>query len=110
VAHPGHFRTVFGGFVSPDGDHSKLSPSLREAGEEAYRVMRDIIEEGVRSGALRSGDPDQLSLAAWSMIHGLSMLIIEGQLPALGVDPADRASVSRATDAVTTLLETGLRA
>jgi AcrR family transcriptional regulator len=110
IAHPAHFRTVFGGFVSPDGEHSKLSPGLREAGDEAYRVMRDLIEEGVRTGALRSGDPDQLSLAAWTMIHGLSMLTIEGQLQALGVRPEDPASVRRATDAVNALLETGLRA
>jgi AcrR family transcriptional regulator len=110
VAHPAHFRTVFGGFVCPDGDHSKLSPGLREAGDEGYRVMRDLIEEGVRIGALRSGDPDSLSLAAWSMIHGLSMLIVEGQLQALGVRPGDPASVRHATDAVNVLLETGLRA
>jgi hypothetical protein len=101
---------VFGGFVSPDGDHSNLSPSLREAGEEAYRVMRDLVEEGVRTRRLRSGDPDQLSVAAWSMIHGFSMLVIEGQLLVLGVDPADRASVSRAADSIGAFLETGLRA
>jgi AcrR family transcriptional regulator len=110
VEHPAHFRTVFGGFVCPDGDHEKLSPTLREAGDEAYRVMREIIEEGVRTRHLRSGNPDQISLAAWSMIHGLSMLAIEGQLLVLGVNPKDRASVKRAADAVSTLLESGLRA
>jgi AcrR family transcriptional regulator len=109
VEHPAHFRTVFGGFVCPDGDHSKLSPTLRAAGDEAYRVTRDLIEEGVRTRQLRSGDPDQLSLATWSMIHGFSMLAIEGQLLVLGVNPQDRASVRRAADAVATLLESGLR-
>ena len=110
IAHPAHFRTVFGGFVSPDGEHGKLSPSLRQAGDEAYRVMRDLIEEGVRTGSLRSGDPDELTLVAWSLIHGFSMLTIEGQLRLLGVNPDDPASVRRALDAVDTLLETGLRA
>jgi AcrR family transcriptional regulator len=110
VEHPAHFRTVFGGFVCPDGDHSKLSPTLREAGDEAYRVMREIIEEGVRVGRLRSADPDQLSLASWSMIHGLSMLAIEGQLLMLGVTPHDGASVTRAADVLSRLLESGLRA
>jgi AcrR family transcriptional regulator len=110
IAHPAHFRTVFGGFVAPDGDHSRLDPGLREAGDEAYRVMRDLIEEVVRTGVLRAGDPDQLSLAAWSLVHGLSMLTIEGQLQVLGVKPDDPASVRRATDAMNVLLETGLRA
>jgi AcrR family transcriptional regulator len=110
IKHPAHFRTVFGGFVSPDGDHSKLSPELRQAGDEAYRVVRDLIEEGVRTGSLRSGDPDKLSLTTWSIIHGLSMLTIEGQLQVLGVRADDPTSVRRATDAVNALLETGLRA
>jgi AcrR family transcriptional regulator len=110
IQHPAYFRTVFGGFVCPDGDHSKLSPSLREAGDEAYHVLRDLIEEGVRTGALRTGDPDHLALGAWSMVHGVSMLAVEGQLQALGVRSGDPTSVRRAADAVLVLLGTGLRA
>lgn len=110
VKHPAYFRTIFGGFVCPDGNPTQGSPSLREAGEEAYLVLRDLIDEGVRTGRLRTGNPDQLALAAWSMVHGLGMLTIEGQLAPLGVRSDDPTAAARATDAVTALLETGLRA
>ncbi len=110
VKHPAYFRTIFGGFVCADGDPTQASTSLREAGQEAYLVLRNLIEEGVRTGRLRAGDPDQLALAAWSMVHGLGMLAIEGQLTPLGVRSNDPTAAARATNAVMTLLEIGLRA
>lgn len=104
VEHPAYFRTIFGGAVCPEGEQQ--APSLRQAGDEAYHVLRDLVAEGIDRGRLRGGDPDQLSLAAWSMVHGLGMLIIEGQIPGARSDPA-RARA--ATETVVGLLETGLR-
>lgn len=104
VAHPATFRTIFGGAVCAEGEQAPSS--LQAAGEEAYRVLRELIAEGIEREKLRTGDPDQLALAAWSMVHGLGMLIIEGQLPEARANPA-RARA--ATEAVVRLLETGLR-
>jgi len=105
VEHPAYFRTIFGGAVCrPDEEQP---PGLKEAGAEAYRVLRDTVAEGIAEGRLRAGDPEQVSLAAWSMVHGLSMLIIEGQLPDTRTNPA---RVRAMTQGVVALLETGLRA
>ena len=79
-AHPGYFRTIFGGVVPADRGY--LTPSLQAAGDEAYQVLRTQIQAGVRDGWLRPGDPEEMSLAAWSLVHGLSMLMIDGQLSA----------------------------
>jgi AcrR family transcriptional regulator len=79
VEHPAYFRTIFGGRA--DVDESCLSPSLKAAGHEAYNVLRDLIAEGVETGVLKASDPDLLSLASWSMVHGLGMLIVDGQVP-----------------------------
>lgn len=105
VEHPAYFRTIFGGVVCEDD--SEVAPSLRAAGQEAYQVLRDVIVEGIERGSLRSGDPEQLSLAAWALVHGLSMLIIDGQVRDLRSEPR---RVRKATDAAIRLLETGLRA
>jgi AcrR family transcriptional regulator len=103
-AHPAYFRTIFSDFVRDDG--ADTSAALAEAGAEAYAVLRDLVAEGIRRGRLRRGDPDQLSLAAWSMVHGLSFLLINQQLP-----DADQQEAARGiTDGVIRLLETGLRA
>ena len=65
-----------------------------------------IIEEGQRAGLLRGGDPMQLGLALWASIHGLAVLLIEGQL-ARHDRPVDAASLSAL---VSGLLLEGLRA
>ena len=102
-AHPGYFRTIFGGVVP--ADRGGLTPSLQAAGEEAYQVLRDQILAGVRDGWLRPGDPEEMSLAAWSLVHGLSMLMIDGQLSA--AVPHD-AAARAITTAMIRSLERGL--
>jgi AcrR family transcriptional regulator len=104
VAHPGYFRTVFGGLTAGDADAK--SPSLRAAGDEAYRVLRDLVADGIQRDRLQPGDADEMSLAAWSLVHGLSMLLIEGQLGELGGDLARARGV---TDTLVLFLEGGLR-
>jgi AcrR family transcriptional regulator len=105
VDNPGYFRTIFGGIPCEDG--TVRSPELQAAGAEAYGVLRGLVAEGIQRGRLRHADVDQMSLAAWSMVHGLGMLLIEGQL-----DPAQsRGTGARAlTDTVVRFLEQGLRA
>lgn len=105
VDHPAYFRTIFGGMVCKDG--STVPASLKAAGEEAYHVLRDLVAEGIAGGALRPGDADALSLAAWSLVHGLSMLLIDGQLNGVR---AGGEQVQRVTEMVVGLLETGLKA
>ncbi|HET6150935.1 MAG TPA: TetR/AcrR family transcriptional regulator [Polyangia bacterium] len=105
VEHPGYFRTIFGGVVCEEG--KAASPSLRAAGEEAYHVLRDLVSQGIERGRLRAGDPELVSLAAWSLVHGLGMLIIDGQVR----DPGGAAPhVGKITESVVRLLMTGLRA
>ena len=98
-----------GAVVPTDSATSPASATpagLKEAGDEAYRVLRDLIVEGNDSRRLRAEEPDHLALAAWSVVHGLGMLIIEGQVPAGRADPAQRRAL---TDVTVRLLETGLR-
>jgi AcrR family transcriptional regulator len=75
VENPSYLRLIFDGHPGVD------DPDLRQAGQEAYQLLRDLIDEGLRTGRLRAGDPDELALAAWSMCHGLAMLIIGGSVP-----------------------------
>ena len=110
IRHPAYFRTIFGEVTYSEHETKPEMQALRAAGEEAYAVLRDLVGEGIRRGRLRAGDPDQLSLAAWSLVHGLSMLAISGQLSGLGADPADPASLQPVTAALVHLLETGIKA
>ena len=110
LRHPAYFRIIFGEVTYADKETEPEMRALRVAGEEAYAVLRDLVAEGIRRGRLRAGDPDQLSLAAWSLVHGLSMLTISGHLSRLGANPADPATLQPVTAALIHLLETGIKA
>ncbi len=83
LANPALFRLVFG--------------QCREVGQtvfgdnEAARMLRDYAQgiTGDEAGAQR------LMLQAWAVVHGLAMLMLDGQLP------KDDALVDRVIDART---------
>jgi AcrR family transcriptional regulator len=100
TANPSYLRLIF------DGCYGIEDAELTAAGTEAYGVLRGLIDEGLRDHHLRPGSPDELALAAWSMCHGLSMLIIGGQVPA---DQVPRPQQVRAlAETLADCLETGL--
>jgi AcrR family transcriptional regulator len=83
VAHPSHFQIMFVRAV----DIPRF-PSLHAAADRAFRALLDAVIAGQETGAVRPGDPRDLSILAWSAVHGLAMLWIEGAV----VGPADPAT------------------
>jgi AcrR family transcriptional regulator len=102
VEHPAYLRLIFGGTMSPE---AAVPPSLQAAGQEAYSVLRDLVSEGIATGRFRPGDPDHHSLTAWSLVHGLSMLLIDGR-----VRPGERGApdVPALTESIIRMLGEGL--
>ncbi|MBD2775312.1 TetR/AcrR family transcriptional regulator [Iningainema tapete] len=81
IAHPSHYRVMFGSYR---GEHMKATqpnPSLVAAGEQTFMVLVNLIMEGQSAGMVRPGDAKELAWVAWSLVHGLAMLLIDGQLP-----------------------------
>ncbi len=85
--HPGHFRVMFG----LESAERSAYPGLQQAGAEAFSQLTAAIREGQRQGVIRAGDVRPLSLAAWSLVHGFSALLIDGQL----LSAAERSSRAR---------------
>ncbi|MEQ1573940.1 MAG: TetR/AcrR family transcriptional regulator [Vicinamibacterales bacterium] len=77
VAHPAHYRVMFGGVVRPaDG-----SQEAGDLGTDAFQVLVDAIVEQQQRGLVRGDDPRQLALYIWSVVHGVAMLALDGMLP-----------------------------
>jgi AcrR family transcriptional regulator len=101
LAHPSHLRVMFG----PEVHDKSAHPSLKLAADRAFGLLVSTISEGQRAGHVRDGDPEELAVAAWALVHGLSGLIIDGQLRRrVRTDGQARILATR----VTKLLQDGL--
>jgi AcrR family transcriptional regulator len=100
VRNPELFRLMFSGMLK---DRSTY-PELEEAADATFAVLQGLIGDppGRTGGPL----PGPGALAAWSTVHGLAVLLIEGRL---GDRPSERKAARIARD-VTEVLGVGLRA
>lgn len=103
VEQPAQFRVMFGPEVA---DKSKF-PALRAAADAIMAMLTQVIAETQRTGRVRKGDPLDLALAGWSMMHGLASLAVNGPVaryPHGSLTPRDLAR------SMIALLHTGLDA
>ncbi|MFO0614989.1 MAG: TetR/AcrR family transcriptional regulator [Polyangiaceae bacterium] len=75
VEHPAHYRVMFGRLV----DIPKY-PSLHAAADQAFEALVGSIVAAQAAKAIRPGDAVEHALLAWSTVHGLAMLWIDGAL------------------------------
>jgi AcrR family transcriptional regulator len=47
---------------------------------QALMVLVNVVIRGQQAGVFREDDPKQLALAAWSLVHGFAMLLIDGMV------------------------------
>jgi AcrR family transcriptional regulator len=77
TSHPSHFRVMFGREMA---DRS-ASLGLRRLATETFNLLVDAISDCQRAGLVRAEEPAaDLALIAWSSVHGLSALLVEGVL------------------------------
>jgi AcrR family transcriptional regulator len=91
VDNPAHYRLMFGSIFVPL--NNQRPEALIHAAAGAKRVLAEIIHQGAQAGiflAPRASkkDLDIAVLSAWSAVHGLTMLAIDGQVgpPPLEID------------------------
>ena len=96
-------QLMFSGILPCDDTY----PELRASGETAFDGLKIIIEEGQARGVFKMGDVELLALSAWSGIHGLTLLLIGGNLPEILSIPVD---IRPLTTAIATTMLEGLKA
>lgn len=74
LEHPEHHRVMFS--CEDDG---RIAPEDRAAGDEAFELLRETTEEAT---GLSGGAEMPATLSFWSLAHGLSMLLLDGRIPA----------------------------
>ena len=76
VAHPSHYRVMFGRFV----ESCARDPELVQEAKAAFQALVDALEDLQREGSARDDDPVVLARFVWAFTHGIAMLVIDGQL------------------------------
>ncbi len=99
--HPAYLRVMFGPEVTDKSAH----PALKEAGDRTFDLLVQAIAEAQTAGQVQGGNPRELAVAAWALVHGLAALLIDGRLDDY-VGSADAAT--RLAKRVTELLMVGL--
>jgi AcrR family transcriptional regulator len=98
VAHPSHYRVMFGGFV----DSCAADPGLDEEAAAAFRVLVDALVAQQSGGLVREDDPSQLARFVWAIVHGVAMLAIDGQLHGHDAEELMRYAADRVRDGIGT--------
>jgi AcrR family transcriptional regulator len=77
TSHPSHFRVMFG---RERVDRSAF-PALAQVAGDTLGLVVNVISDCQRAGLVRSEEPAaDLALTAWSCVHGLSALLVNGVL------------------------------
>jgi AcrR family transcriptional regulator len=79
---PQHLLTMFGSFIEKPHSYAQLD----EKGRTAFGGLVEVIVRCQKVGKIPAGDPIEKAVAAWSMVHGFSMLLLNGNLDFLGID------------------------
>lgn len=98
----GHFRAMFHPAL---GDRAPGS-ALDEASRVTFDVLASSIAEAQAANVVRAGETQELSLAAWSLVHGLATLAVDRHLERKGFT----SSPTQLAQAICQHLYVGLRA
>ncbi len=98
VRHPSHYRVMFGRFVE---SCSRDAEFVQEA-TGTFQVLVDSLVDQQQAGLVRRDDPALLARFIWAIVHGIAMLVIDGQLRGVDEDGAllNQYAVDRIRDAI----------
>jgi AcrR family transcriptional regulator len=89
--HPAQLRLMFGPEIQSKPDH----PELIGVAREAYAMLSGTIAERLALDDAATVDPVIATLASWSMVHGLALLLVDRQ-----INPNMTGGVEIGTDAL----------
>lgn len=78
IENPTHYRLMYG----KEALSREYRPELKEAANTLFEQIVGMIRAHQRSGTIKHQDYRAQAYVAWSALHGLASLLIEGQIMA----------------------------
>ncbi len=79
LAEPGLFRTAFAVLTFPPETASPPTPAP-SGGPDPYALLSAVVDEFVTAGVMPAGSRAHSEVVAWSAVHGLAGLLLDGPL------------------------------
>jgi AcrR family transcriptional regulator len=98
---PGLFRTAFG--VPGDPETTSNPATTGKSGLNPFQLLSSALDELVQAGLLPAARRPGAEYLAWSAVHGLAMLVLEGPLRRL-----PRTQIRGIEQRLLTMVEQGL--
>jgi AcrR family transcriptional regulator len=73
---PGHFKITFSSAVEKEQDY----PALVEISQKSFGAVVQMVAACQAAGILRPGPADLLAVSVWGLVHGVTSLLLEGQI------------------------------
>ena len=103
LAHPHILRLMFGPDISCKGDY----PDLQVAAGEAFGVIQTLVTEQLSDSDATDTNPMMATLGAWSLVHGISTLLLDGHLKQKL--ESGEVNVEQLTEMITSIYSRGLK-
>lgn len=103
VQHPNQFRVMFGPEVADKKKHADLHKAAQQTFSLLTQGIADYTGSGQAPAEIKTGK--EAALAAWAIVHGLSSLIVDGQLEPIGIRKKDIEQVVRSVLASDQILQ-----
>lgn len=81
--NPSCYRLMYGQVII----EQDRTPELTQSAANAYKKAMQIISDGQGKGEIKKGNPVHLTNAAWAMLHGFTISILDKQLQSPTVYP-----------------------
>ncbi|MDC5697559.1 TetR/AcrR family transcriptional regulator [Intrasporangium calvum] len=101
LTESGLFRTAFA--VPTDLSRSASPEAAGASGRTPFQLLSDQLDEMLEAGALPAAERPGAELLAWSAVHGLAMLALEGPLRDL-----PRGAIEALTPRLVRMVDLGL--
>jgi AcrR family transcriptional regulator len=79
---PDRFKLMFSSVLNKEKDY----PDFVESSQQNFRQLIEIVERCQNTNILKAGPSDLAAVSVWGVVHGLIMLVLEGQISHIVLD------------------------
>jgi AcrR family transcriptional regulator len=73
---PDRFKLMFSSVLEKEKEY----PDYVESSRKNFEQIVDVVKVCQSAGVLHDDSPDLITVSVWSVVHGLVMLVLEGQI------------------------------